>query len=455
MKKRLLLTTVFTLAAFTAHAQVAENRAALEAMTNANIRANGIGAVTGPLLNAVFRQYLVSICTLNDSCTWNQLQSFAGGIAVDLDAVSFIHNLPTNHGGTGSTTTAGARVNLGLETITTIGDANYQMLVSDRNILTTVILSTTRTWTLPAASAVNPGQWIYVQDGRGNVSTSHYLIIASAGSDTVNGGSFVNLDQQFGGMYLQSDGVSRWRAFGIGPAVVDTLNAASIPTTALASGTAGISISGNSATATTASAVNFNNGLTASSAVAFGTLAINGGSVANSYAGFKYSTGGSYNFAVGITGFGSAGNGLYFQPNNATYTNISFLNSSGSTVGSISGTASATAYNTSSDARLKQHISETADGLDTLMKIPVRDFEFKSAPGKRVQGFIAQEVQPIYPVAVTTNGDDGKAPLGNSGVWGVDYGRLSPLIVRAVQQQQEEIVALKKEIALLKKELHK
>jgi hypothetical protein len=41
----------------------------------------------------------------------------------------------------------------------------------------------------------------------------------------------------------------------------------------------------------------------------------------------------------------------------------------------------------------------------------------------------------VYPEAVTTNGDDGKVKLDKMKMgWGVDYGRLTPLIVRAVQE---------------------
>jgi hypothetical protein len=38
----------------------------------------------------------------------------------------------------------------------------------------------------------------------------------------------------------------------------------------------------------------------------------------------------------------------------------------------------------------------------------------------------------VFPVAVTTNGDDGKGPLkGRKDIWQVDYGRVTPLIVKA------------------------
>jgi hypothetical protein len=85
------------------------------------------------------------------------------------------------------------------------------------------------------------------------------------------------------------------------------------------------------------------------------------------------------------------------------------------------------------------------------MTIQVRDFAFKSDPGRRVQGFVAQELDRVYPEAVTTNGDDGLRALdSHAAPWAVDYGRLTPLIVRSVQQVQEEVDALRAQVDQLR-----
>jgi hypothetical protein len=91
-------------------------------------------------------------------------------------------------------------------------------------------------------------------------------------------------------------------------------------------------------------------------------------------------------------------------------------------------------YGTGSDARIKQNIATTSDSLAQLMGVQVADFEFKSDPSEQVTGFIAQNLENIFPDAVTTNGDNGLVPLGASSTpWTVDYGRVTPLIVKAVQ----------------------
>lgn len=108
----------------------------------------------------------------------------------------------------------------------------------------------------------------------------------------------------------------------------------------------------------------------------------------------------------------------------------------GSSVGSITTNGTATAYNTTSDRRIKENIATSTLGLDALMQLPVRDFSFKAdSTHATTTGFIAQELQRVFPWAVSTNGDNGEMPLGaSSAPWSVDYGRTTPLIVKAVQE---------------------
>lgn len=115
-------------------------------------------------------------------------------------------------------------------------------------------------------------------------------------------------------------------------------------------------------------------------------------------------------------------------------------------IGNITTAGAGTAYNTSSDRRIKENIATTTAGLSTLLKIPVNDFNFATDRNKtRVQGFIAQDLYKYYPEAVTVGGEDARAQP-----WQVDYGRLTPLIVKAVQEQQAEIESQNAEIQSLK-----
>lgn len=109
--------------------------------------------------------------------------------------------------------------------------------------------------------------------------------------------------------------------------------------------------------------------------------------------------------------------------------------SRGTRIGYIQGSGSdSVTYNTTSDRRVKDNISASTKGLDDLMKIGVKDFNFKNnnlAP--KVQGFIAQDLYEVYPYAVAKT-DNGVDLLSEDAVpWGVDYGRITPLIVKSVQ----------------------
>lgn len=95
-------------------------------------------------------------------------------------------------------------------------------------------------------------------------------------------------------------------------------------------------------------------------------------------------------------------------------------------------------YQSASDVQLKENIRPTAKGLTDLMRIQVSDFNFKSKPGRTVTGFIAQQLYTVLPDAVTIGGTD---PAVDP--WAVDYGRVTPLLTKAIQEQQSEIEALK------------
>ena len=99
----------------------------------------------------------------------------------------------------------------------------------------------------------------------------------------------------------------------------------------------------------------------------------------------------------------------------------------------------AAAFVTYSDESLKTDVTSMENtALDTIMSLNGVEFTWKNN-GERDFGFIAQEVAAVLPKAVHTN----------EGVSGVDYSRLTSVLVEAVKAQQVQIEDLKK--ALLKK----
>lgn len=102
----------------------------------------------------------------------------------------------------------------------------------------------------------------------------------------------------------------------------------------------------------------------------------------------------------------------------------------------------AAAFVTYSDESLKTEVTSMADtALDTIMSLNGVEFTWKDS-GVRDFGFIAQEVNAVVPKAVH---------IANDGIQGVDYSRLTSILVEAVKAQQVQIEDLKKVITNLKK----
>ncbi|WP_296683216.1 tail fiber domain-containing protein [Flavobacterium sp.] len=105
-------------------------------------------------------------------------------------------------------------------------------------------------------------------------------------------------------------------------------------------------------------------------------------------------------------------------------------------IGSISrvGTTSAIAYNSTSDYRLKEDL-KPINGLEKISKIKVYDFKWKNHTD-RMDGVIAHELQEIVPYAVTGEKDAEQ-------MQSVDYSKLVPILVQAIQELKAEIEILK------------
>ena len=84
---------------------------------------------------------------------------------------------------------------------------------------------------------------------------------------------------------------------------------------------------------------------------------------------------------------------------------IQFANASGVEAGSIVTSSSSTAFNTSSDYRLKENETPITDGITRLKTLKPYRFNFKTDPDKTVDGFFAHEVSNVVPEAITGTKD--------------------------------------------------
>jgi hypothetical protein len=165
----------------------------------------------------------------------------------------------------------------------------------------------------------------------------------------------------------------------------------------------------------------------------------------------------SGNLLVGTTT--ALGNGFAFQPNGSD-TNVPLLsvngNSSSNTLASFrlwstslsqnqfyvgyGGTiyARSTSITGLSDISEKENIRDLETGINTVLALQPRRFDWKNGSGENVAGFIAQEVQSVLPDLVESykvSEDETKL--------GLKMGDMIPTLVKAIQEQQALIQSLK------------
>jgi hypothetical protein len=112
---------------------------------------------------------------------------------------------------------------------------------------------------------------------------------------------------------------------------------------------------------------------------------------------------------------------------------VEFKNNNG-TIGSITCNGSLTSYNVTSDYRLKTDYKDYS-GLDLVNKIKTYDYEWK-ADKSRGYGVIAHELQSVINYAVTGEKDAKEMQQ-------VDYSKIVPVLIKAIQEQQTQIEQLK------------
>ena len=113
-------------------------------------------------------------------------------------------------------------------------------------------------------------------------------------------------------------------------------------------------------------------------------------------------------------------------------TGISFSRA-GVQIGSISLAASAVAYNTVSDYRLKKVVGSIEEPINRLRDLQPVCYVFKKDPAHILEGFLAHQVAEVVPEAVQGEKDATTAD-GVPVFQQLDQTRLIPLLVAAVQE---------------------
>ena len=103
--------------------------------------------------------------------------------------------------------------------------------------------------------------------------------------------------------------------------------------------------------------------------------------------------------------------------------------------GSISVTTTSATLASSSDARLKSNIEDSAAASDKIDAIQVRQFDWNETGNHQDYGLIAQELQPIEPLAVVGSPDSDE-------MMGIDASKLIPMLIKEIQELRSRVAAL-------------
>jgi len=98
---------------------------------------------------------------------------------------------------------------------------------------------------------------------------------------------------------------------------------------------------------------------------------------------------------------------------------------------------------TASDYRLKED-KQDFDALAVVNAVTAYDFAWKST-GEREYGFMAHEVQQVMPYLVTGQKDQ-LDEMGQPVIQRVNYAKLAPVLLKAIQQQQVMIESLQQQL---------
>jgi hypothetical protein len=110
-------------------------------------------------------------------------------------------------------------------------------------------------------------------------------------------------------------------------------------------------------------------------------------------------------------------------------------------------TNSTGSWGTISDIRLKENVVDATPKLDGLMQLRVVNYNLKTDPDAKMLGFVAQEVEQVFPGLVD---NDGEATGDSDFYKSVKTTVLVPMLVKAIQEQQAIITQLQADVAALK-----
>jgi hypothetical protein len=149
--------------------------------------------------------------------------------------------------------------------------------------------------------------------------------------------------------------------------------------------------------------------------------------------GIQIGSGGSGYFTTGV-----AGAALYLNKTGSNGDQIYFYNGT-SLCGFVGSTSTTTSYNTSSDQRLKTNVAPAGSAVESLLNFPVDQFDWIASGEHQDFGAVAQKAIHFIPEMV-------HAPADEDEMWGIDWSKAVPRLIKTVQELHAEIESLKQRI---------
>ena len=157
-------------------------------------------------------------------------------------------------------------------------------------------------------------------------------------------------------------------------------------------------------------------------------------------------------FCLNYTGGSTAGLVITDTSSSGTGVILQVVKHDDSIIGSITHNQSSTSFNTSSDYRLKENVTDVTDGITRVKQLAPKRFNFIADPDTTVDGFIAHEAQAVVPEAVTGTHNEVDDD-GNAVMQGIDQSKLVPLLTAALQEAIAKIETLETEMTSVKARL--
>jgi hypothetical protein len=138
----------------------------------------------------------------------------------------------------------------------------------------------------------------------------------------------------------------------------------------------------------------------------------------------------------GAAFLGNANQGrLYVSADSTAARDLAYFINPNGVIGTITTTSSSTAYNTSSDERLKENITDANDAGDKIDAIKVRQYDWKTDGSHQDYGMVAQELMTVAPEAVSGDPESDE-------MMGVDYSNLVPMMLKEIQSLRARVAQL-------------